>query len=152
MGVPTVEQFMTNLRQMWQRLTTGARDTTQSAGAYVDRRRKVMALRGDVRKARGARSNLYTVMGRKVYALHRKEKVANKDLLRSCQEIDELNTLIEAKQTQIEAILAAPEEQEIDIEDDTELPEDKGEPEEAEEEDEEQAPEEEPAEEKAEQE
>jgi hypothetical protein len=136
MGVPTVQQFMTNLRQVWQRLTTGARDTSQSAGAYLDRQRKVMALRADLRKARGDRGDLYTVMGRKVYALHRKDKVANKDLLRSCQEIDELNTLMEAKQTQIDALLALADEEEIYIEDDTELPEDKGEPDEAEEEEE----------------
>ncbi len=124
MGVSAVQQFVANLRQMWRRVSTGARDTGQSAGAYLERQRKVVSLRNEVRRVEAQRSELYNIMGRKVYALHRKDKVANKDLLRRCQEIDDFNTLIEAKQTQIEALLATPEELEVDIEDDTELPDD----------------------------
>ena len=141
-------QFMTNLKELWKRFSTGARDTGQSAGAYLDRQRRVVALRGEVRKAEGARRKLYITMGRKVYALHLRAGVANKDLLRSCHEIDELNTLIEAKETQIEALLAAPEEGEVEIEDETAVPDDKGEEEEedAEEEEEELEAEESPEE------
>ena len=118
-----MSEFVANLKQMWHRIAVGARDTSQSAGAYVERQRHVMALRAEVREAEGQRSKLYGQMGRKVYALHRKGKVANKDLLRTCQEIDELNTLIEAKNTRIEALLATPEEQEVEIADESELPE-----------------------------
>lgn len=135
-----MQQFMENVRQLWQRLSSGARDTGQSAGAYLERQRKVVSLRGDVRNAKGQRSKLYNVMGRKVYALHLKGKVENKDLLRSCHEVDELNTLIEAKQTQIDALLAAPEEEDVAIEDDRGIPEEEGAVEEGEE------PEEEPEE------
>ncbi len=119
---------------MWARLTTGARDTSQSASAYVERQRKLSALRGEVRAAEVDRGGLYTQMGRKVYALHLKEKVANRDLLRSCQEIDELGTLIEAKRTQIEALLSIPDDEEIELEDETEVgQEEEGEAEEPEE-------------------
>ena len=118
-----MQQIRQNLREMWQRFTAGAKDTSQSAGAYLDRQRKVVALRSELRKAEADRGGLYAQMGRKVYALHLKEKVANRDLLRSCQEIDELNTLIEAKKTQVEALLAIPDDEEVEIEDETEVPE-----------------------------
>ena len=140
-----MQQFVLNLRRLWQRLSTGAKQTSHTAGEYVQRQRKVAALKLEVRRAQAQRDELYNVMGRKVYALHRKAKVANKDLLRRCQEIDELSAVTEAKQAQIEALRAAGE-QEVEIEDETPLTEQEEEQEAEEEEAEEEEAEEEEAE------
>lgn len=115
-----MQDFMSRLRTLLDRLRVGAKETGEAAATWAQRQNRIRLLRADMRQADAKKRDLYSLMGRKVYALHKKQKVVNKDLLALCQQVDEQNALRAARQEEAEQIKAeARAEGEILVEDET---------------------------------
>ncbi|MFQ6133033.1 MAG: hypothetical protein ACE5R4_13410 [Armatimonadota bacterium] len=125
-----MQDFMSRLRIFLDRLRLGAKETTEAATTWAQRQNRIRVLRADIRQADAKKRDVYSLMGRKVYALHKKQKVVNKDLLALCEQVDEHNALMAEREEEIEQIKAeARAEGEVIIEDETPLGEEEPEPE-----------------------
>jgi hypothetical protein len=110
------------LREWLRRLLRIGAETGEAGKEYLQRQRQILSLTSDVRRAQAKKQDLYDLMGRKVYALHKRGKVQNKDLLALCGQVDAQNALIQQHEAEIERLKAeARRQREIAIEDETPL-------------------------------
>ncbi|MFQ6096231.1 MAG: hypothetical protein ACE5O2_00785 [Armatimonadota bacterium] len=114
-----MEDFVEDVKKAWGDLSRGARELTEQTAEKIQRYRRLQQLSAEIKNARARRQDIFVLMGRKVYALHKKGKVANKDLLKQCEEIDELLRTVEKCQAEIDRIRAHPAEEDVEVEDES---------------------------------
>ncbi len=108
------------LREWLRRVLRIGAETGEAGKEYLQRQKQAMSLRGDIRRAQAKKQDLYDLMGRKVYALHKRDKVRNKDLLGLCEQVDEQNAAIARCEENIRQLQAeARKEREIVVEDES---------------------------------
>lgn len=81
-----------------------AKKTTSAMSDWWEDVNAVSDRRSEVRDLSRERENLLVEMGTKVYTLHRRDKVQNKDLLSDCERIDEIAAKIERLEDEIAEI------------------------------------------------
>jgi hypothetical protein len=98
----------------------------ESTREYLDRQSRVQLLKNQVRTLARERQSLVMTIGRKVYALHSRGKVKNRDVLSDCLRLDQNRGEIEDLKRKIEEIRLASlgEMAPVDLEDDSFLGED----------------------------
>ncbi len=91
-------------RQTLGRVFQGSKRSVEVIAAGIDRQATIQKLTGQIRALERERSQLVITIGKKVYSLHTRGKVRNRDVLRDCVRIDEAGQQIEQCQQQIEQI------------------------------------------------
>jgi predicted hydrocarbon binding protein len=114
-----MDDIVDSMKRAWTDLRRGARELGETTTDRLQRYRHIQDLNTQIKKARARREELHVLMGRKVYALHKKGKVANKDLLKQCEEIDELVKAMEQCQQEIDRLKAEPAEEEVEVTDES---------------------------------
>jgi len=115
-----MSNFWQQARQTLGRVFQGSKRSVEVIAAGIDRQATIQKLTGQIRALERERSQLIITIGKKVYSLHTRGKVRNRDVLRDCVRIDEAGQQIEQCQQQIEQIrrqAAAGEELVVEIED-----------------------------------
>ncbi len=119
-----MSSFWQQTREFWDRLLRGG---TQSGGVIAERLRRRATMQKVAARIRGLnreRSQLIRTIGKKVYSLHTRGKVQNRDVLSDCLRIDEAGQEIEVLQQQMEELrreAAVGEQLLVDIEDEAPL-------------------------------
>lgn len=129
--------------EIFGRVIRGSRHWVGVITESLGRQGTMQKLAGQIRGLKRARSEVIRTIGTKVYSLHTRGKVRNRDVLSDCRRIDEIGQEIETLQQQIEEMrrqAAAGEELVVEIEDEAPLTEEAEEEEAAAEPPEEQAP------------
>ncbi len=130
---------MSNLQQgvggFFRRVGQYLRRGSEVAGSWLDEQASITQRVRAIRHLRGEQQALLATIGGKVYALHRRGKVRNRDVLVECERIDEILAHIGRLRNEIEEIRrqsTRPEIQLMDVSDEQLLtgPEEEMEPEE----------------------
>lgn len=95
------------VRQFFARLFSRGRHGMETVAETLDRQAKIQRLAGQVRTLARERNNLVVTIGKKVYALHTRGKVKNRDVLADCKRIDAIRDEIADLKRQIEEIRLA---------------------------------------------
>ena len=114
-----MDDIVDGVKRVWTDLRRGARELGETTTDRLQRYRRIQDLNAQIRKARARREELHVLMGRKVYALHKKGKVANKDLLKQCEEIDELARAMDQCQEELDRLRAEPTAEEVEVTDES---------------------------------
>lgn len=117
-----MSSFWQQSREVLDRVVRGSRHSVGAIGKSLDRQAAMQRLAARIRGLNRERSELVRTIGKKVYSLHTRGKVRNRDVLSDCLRIDETGQEIEALQQQIEELRrqgAASEELVVEIEDET---------------------------------
>ena len=109
------------IKDFCARLFSRGRHGVETLSESLDRQARIQRLAGQARGLARERNTLITTIGKKVYALHGRGKVKNRDVLGDCLRIDEIREEIEKLKHQIEEIRLASmgELPEIELEDDS---------------------------------
>ncbi len=109
------------IKDFCARLFRRGRHGVETLSESLDRQARIQRLAGQARALVRERNNLVTTIGKKVYALHNRGKVKNRDVLGDCLRIDQIRAEIEDLKRKIEEIrLAAVEDMpEMDLEDES---------------------------------
>jgi len=99
-----MSNFWQQARQTLGRVFQGSKRSVEVIAAGIDRQATIQKLAGQIRALERERSQLIITIGKKVYSLHTRGKVRNRDVLRDCVRIDETGQQIEQGQQQIEQI------------------------------------------------
>jgi len=99
-----MSNFWQQARQTLGRVFQGSKRSVEVIAAGIDRQATIQKLTGQIRGLERERSQLVITIGKKVYSLHTRGKVRNRDVLRDCVRIDETGQQIEQCQQQIEQI------------------------------------------------
>lgn len=108
------------VRETFSRLFQGSKHSVAVIAESLDRQATVQKLAARIRGLTHERSELIRTIGKKVYSLHTRGKVRNRDVLSDCLRIDEIGQEIEDGQEQIEELrrqAIAGEELVVEIED-----------------------------------
>ncbi|MFP3902755.1 MAG: hypothetical protein ACLFWB_00805 [Armatimonadota bacterium] len=108
-------------RSVGRRLWDGLKRATTSASEAADRTLTIARLRSSVKRLHKQRRKVERIIGEKVYALHKKGKVRNADILQECERIDEMRSRIEELEQRIEQMQAEEPEDTPDLVDDSPL-------------------------------
>lgn len=95
------------IRQFLARLFSRGRHGVETVAETLDRQAKIQRLAGQVRTLARERNSLVVTIGKKVYALHTRGKVKNRDVLADCRRIDQIRDQIADLKRQIEEIRLA---------------------------------------------
>ncbi len=106
-------------RSVGRRLWDGLKRATASASEAADRTLTIARLRSSVKRLHKQRRKVQRIIGEKVYALHRKGKVRNADILHECERIDEMRNRIEETEQRIEELQKEEPEETDELEDDS---------------------------------
>ncbi len=119
-----MSSFWQQTREFWDRLLRGGKQSGGVIAERLCRRATMQKVAARIRGLNRERSQLISTIGKKVYSLHTRGKVQNRDVLSDCLRIDEAGQEIEALQQQMEELrreAAAGEELVVDIEDEAPL-------------------------------
>jgi len=116
-----MNEFWTQLKQFCSRLFRTSKHGMETLAETLDRQAAIQRLAAQARALSRERNQLVVTIGKKVYALHRRGKVKNRDVLADCKRIDEIRDQIESLKAQIEEIRrkAAGDLGEAELEDDS---------------------------------
>lgn len=104
------------------RLFSRGREGVETLAESLDRQAALQRLAAQGRRLKHQRQELLVTMGKKVYALHRRGKVRNRDVLGDCKRIDEIGEELAQLQQQIEEIRRRGEvEAELELADETDI-------------------------------
>lgn len=99
---------MSNLQQgaggFFRRVGQYLRRGSEAAGSWLDEQAAITQRIRAIRRLRAEQQTLLTTIGGKVYALHRRGKVRNRDVLVDCERIDEILAHIGRLKSEIEEI------------------------------------------------
>ncbi|MCX7599056.1 MAG: hypothetical protein N2512_09350 [Armatimonadetes bacterium] len=87
-----------------QRMVTWIRRGSEAAGEWLDEKTAITSRLRTIRRLRADQQRLLNTIGAKVYTLHTRGKVRNRDVLADCQRIDEILAQIERLRKEIEEI------------------------------------------------
>ncbi|MCD6352397.1 MAG: hypothetical protein J7M26_09785 [Armatimonadetes bacterium] len=110
--------------QFFRRVGQYLRRGSEVAGSWIDEQAAINQRVRAIRRLRAQQQTSLTTIGAKVYALHRKGKVRNKDVLAECEHIDEILAHIARLKKEIEEIRlhsSRPEVQLMEVEDEEPL-------------------------------
>lgn len=110
------------IRLMNQQVSRWARRTGNVVSQWWETLNTLQQKRAEIRRLARERQQLLIDMGNKVYTLHRKGKVQNRDLRSDCERIDQISADIARLEQEIEELKRAREEaqpREIPVEDET---------------------------------
>jgi hypothetical protein len=99
-----------------------AEKTTSAVSEWWEHLNAIQERRDEVRELARERQKLLVEMGAKVYTLHRRGKVQNRDLLRDCDRMDTIGSDIERLEreiTELRRLSMASEPRRVVVEDDT---------------------------------
>ena len=127
-----MSSFWEQVKEFCARLFSRGRHGVETLSESLDRQAKIQRLAGQVRGLARERNSLVVTIGKKVYALHSRGKVKNRDVLGDCLRIDQIREEIEGLKRKIEEIRLSSvgDMPEVDLEDESLLAEE--EPEDAE--------------------
>ncbi len=116
-----MNEFWMQLKQFCSRLFRSSKHGMETLAETLDRQAAIQRLAAQARALSRERNQLVVTIGKKVYALHRRGKVKNRDVLADCKRIDEIRDQIESLKAQIEEIRrkAAGDLGEAELEDDS---------------------------------
>ncbi len=108
-----MSNFWQVVRQTADRIFRGSKHSVAVITESIDRQATIQKLASGIRGLERERHDLISTIGKKVYSLHQRGKVRNRDVLKDCVRIDEMGQQMEDLQQQIEQIrrLAATEEE-----------------------------------------
>jgi hypothetical protein len=118
-----MNDFWEQLKLAFARLFRRGQHGVETMREDLDRRTRIQRLVAQARGLARERNALVTTLGKKVYALHQRGKIKNRDVLSDCLRLDEIRTEIEALKRKIEEIRLADmgEMPPVDLEDDSAL-------------------------------
>jgi hypothetical protein len=93
-----------DLRLLFRRLFRRGRAGVETLGVSLERQAALQRVAANFRALARERDDLLKTIGRKVYTLHVRGKVRNRDVLADCRRIDELREEMRALQVQMDAI------------------------------------------------
>ncbi len=96
--------FKKTLAEMGRQVARWAKTGGSSAAEWWDEKSAIQKRAAQMRKLNRQRREVTVRIGSKVYTLHRRGKVRNRDLLADCQKIDEVDAEIERLKAEIEEI------------------------------------------------
>jgi len=99
-----MNDFMTKTSKSLSRLFRRAKEVGDDAAEVTGTKLHEMRLATGIRRLPGERETLLKQIGTKVYTLHTRGKVRNRDVDTDCVKIDDLNTQIRDLRKQIEEI------------------------------------------------
>jgi chromosome segregation ATPase len=97
-------EFKKTLAEMGRQVARWAKTGGSSAAEWWDEKSAIQKRAAQMRKLNRQRQATVAGIGAKVYALHRRGKVRNRDLLADCQKIDEVDAEMERLKGEIEEI------------------------------------------------
>lgn len=89
------------IRSMNRRVSRWAQETSTAINEWWEEVNAIQERRNAIREMARERRKLLVELGTKVYSLHRKGKVLNRDLLRDCERIDEIGETVERLEREI---------------------------------------------------
>ncbi len=92
------------LRDLGGQLGKWAKSGGSTAADWWEEKSAIAARTGQIRRLTRRQREVIGEMGTKVYSLHKRGKVRNRDLLADCERIDEINAEIERLKGEIEEI------------------------------------------------
>lgn len=99
---------MTGWRQRmgegFRRVVTWIRRGSEAAGEWIDEKAAITSRLRTIRRLRADHQRLLSTIGAKVYTLHTRGKVRNRDVLADCQRIDDILAHIERLKKEVEEI------------------------------------------------
>ncbi len=108
------------VKEFLARLFSRGRQGVETLSDSLDRQAKIQRLAAQVRGLARERNTLIVTIGKKVYALHGRGKVKNRDVLGDCLRLDQIREEIAELKHKIEEIrLSLEERPEVDLEDDS---------------------------------
>lgn len=110
------------LKSANKNLSKWAKKTTSAVSEWWDEVNAINERRAEIRDLAREREKLLVEMGTKVYTLHRRGKVQNRDLLSDCERIDDIASHIDRLEEEIAELRrksAQAQPREIEIEDDS---------------------------------
>ena len=119
-----MSNFWQVIRQTADRVFRGSKHSVAVITESIDRQATIQKLASGIRGLEHERHDLISTIGKKVYSLHQRGKVRNRDVLNDCVRIDEIGQQMADLQQQIEQIrrLAATEEEiVVELEDEESL-------------------------------
>jgi len=87
-----------------QRVVTWIRRGSEAAGEWIDEKAAITSRLRTIRRLRADQQRILSTIGAKVYTLHTRGKVRNRDVLADCQQIDDILAQIERLKKEIEDI------------------------------------------------
>ncbi len=96
--------FKKTLAEMGRQVARWAKTGGGSAAEWWDEKSAIQKRAAQMRKLNRQRREVTVRIGSKVYTLHRRGKVRNRDLLADCQKIDEVDAEMERLKGEIEEI------------------------------------------------
>ena len=127
-----MRNLLQQARETLDRLFQGSKHSVEVIAESLDRQAAIQKLTAQTRGLRRERNELITTIARKVYSLHTRGKVHNRDVLGDCRRTDEIVQQIQTLQQQIEEVrlqAMVGEELVVDIEDEAPVTEEAEEPE-----------------------
>ncbi len=119
-----MSNFWQVVKQTADRVFRGSKHSVAVITESIDRQATIQKLASRMRGLERERHDLISTIGKKVYSLHQRGKVRNRDVLNDCVRIDEIGQQLEDLQQQIEQIrrqAATEEEIVVEIEDEESL-------------------------------
>ncbi len=89
------------IKSMNRRVSRWAQETSTAINEWWEEVNAIQERRNEIREMARERRKLLVELGTKVYSLHRKGKVLNRDLLRDCERIDEIGETVERLEREI---------------------------------------------------
>lgn len=88
----------------FRRAVAWIRRGSEAAGEWIDEKAAITSRLRTIRRLRADQQRLLSTIGAKVYTLHTRGKVRNRDVLADCQQIDDILARIERLRKEIEEI------------------------------------------------
>ncbi len=99
-----MSSILDELKKAGASLFQRGRKGVDTLAVAIDQRAEIARLAAVVRRLNGERDDRVTQIGKKVYSLHVRDKVANPDIASDCRRIDEINAEIAALREQIDRL------------------------------------------------
>lgn len=93
-----------SVRDFFKRISEYLRRGSEKAGEWIDEQAAIARRVRAIRRLRAQQRQILEIIGSKVYTLHTRGKVRNKDILAECRRIDEILAHIERLRREIEEI------------------------------------------------
>ena len=93
-----------SVRDFFRRIGEYLRRGSEKAGEWIDEQAAITKRVRAIRKLRSQQRQVLEIIGSKVYTLHTRGKVRNKDVLAECKRVDEILAQIERLRREIEEI------------------------------------------------
>lgn len=96
--------FVDDVKVVLSNVFRRGRKGVDSLAEAIDQRSEIVRLTASMRKLNGERGERIVEIGKKVYALHKRGKVRNRDVLVDCERIDEISSEIAEIRRRIEEL------------------------------------------------